>query len=343
MLKRASKILLNSGSFFVLTLALISGCGDSAKKESSPAASTEATGTVLCKIDGKPVINESEFNNNINQMLQSNPYFKGAGAQGLPASIKRKFFDELVKQELIIVDAAKSNLDQDAEFKKSLEDMQKLVKRSLTVQFFEKRIYDGIVVEDSEVTKHFEENKERYVKNAGGVLVGAVRFESDRNADAFLEKAESVSSYGDFEKMAKDKNAQFRSFGRVNKQDTPRGYQLESVPAQIKDAALGAKSLPATLKVKAGKDIWVIHASDKRESEMFDLAEIKPQIVNMIKNNKFKEKLDQAITELKSKASVEVNEDFFKEKAQPAHEHSEDDGHGHSAAEHQAANPAVGA
>lgn len=343
MLKRASKTLLNSGSFFVLTLALISGCGDSGKKESSSvAASTEASGAVLCKIDGKPVINESEFNSNINQMLQSNPYFKGAGAQGLPASIKRKFFDELVKQELIIVDASKSNLEQDAEFKKSLEDMQKLVKRSLTVQFFEKRIYDGIVVDDSEVAKHFEENRERYVKNAGGVLVGAVRFESDRAADAFLAKVESAETYADFEKIAKDKNTQFRSFGRVNKQEAPRGYQFESVPAQIKDAALGAKSLPSVAKVKAGKDIWVMHASDKREAEIFDLSEIKPQIVNMIKNNKFKEKLDQAITDLKAKASVEVNEEFFKEKAKDVH--TAGDGHDHAAEEHKAAsNPAVGA
>ena len=343
MLKKASKTLFNSGSFFVLSLALISGCGDSSKKASSTAAaSKEAAGTVLCKIDGKPVINESEFNSNINQMLQSNPYFKGAGAQGLPASIKRKFFDELVKQELIIVDATKSNLEQDAEFKKSLEDMQKLVKRSLTVQFFEKRIYDGIVVEDSEVAKHFEENKERYVKNAGGVLVGAVRFESDRSADGFLAKAEGVNSYADFEKMAKDKNAQFRSFGRVNKQEAPRGYQMESVPAQIKDAALGAKSLPVVAKVKVGKDIWVMHASDKREAEVFDLNEIKPQIVNMIKNTKFKEKLDQAITDLKAKAAVEVNEEFFKEKAKDAH--APGDGHDHAAeGQKAAANPAVGA
>lgn len=336
MLKKASVNLLKTGSLFALGLALIPGCGQTDKKvETSAASSLAETGTVLCKINGKAVINEAEFNSNINQMLQANPYFKGAGAQSLPTSIKRKFFDELVKQELIIADASKNNLDQDAEFRKALEDMQKLVKRSLTVQFFEKRIYDSIVIEDSEVAKHFEENKERYVKSAGGVLVGAVRFDSDREAEAFQAKASSANTYADFEKAAKDKNAQFRSFGRVSKQDN-RNYQFESVPTQIKEAALKAKSLPLVTKIKAGKDIWVIHASDKRDAEVFELSEIKPQIINMLKNNKFREKLDQALNDLKSKMTINVNEEFFKEK---------NDEKGEAAHQHEAAhpNPAVGA
>ena len=313
MLKKTSVNLLKTCSLFVLTLAIVPGCDFGSK--STPSSSTTAeSGHILVKIDNKAVINETEFNNNINQMLQANPYFKGAGAQSLPLSIKRKFLDELIKQELIIADATKTGLDQDAEFKKALEDMQKLVKRSLTVQFFEKKIYDGIVVDDSEVAKHFEENKERYVKNAGGVLVGAVRFDTDRDADAFMAKATFTKTYADFEKMAKDKNAQFRSFGRVNNQEAQRGYQFEAVPAPIKDAALKASSLPHVSKVKAGKDVWVMHASDKQDAESFEMSEIKPQIINMIKNNKFKDQLDKAISDLKAKMAINVDEDFFKEK-----------------------------
>ncbi len=341
MLKKASANLLKTGSLFVLTLALIPGCDMGKKKEANSASSSTEGGTVLCKLDGKAVINEAEFNSNISQMLQANPYFKGAGAQSLPPSIKRKFFDELIKQELIIVDAAKQNLEADAEFKKALADMQKLIKRSLTVQFFEKKIYDGIVIEDAEIAKHFEENKERYMKNAGGVLVGAVRFDSDRDADLFQAKVSSVPSYADFEKAAKDKSGQFRSFGRVSKQEAPRGYQGENVPQQIKDAALNAKSLPHVSKVKAGKDIWILHASDKHEAEIFDLNEIKPQIISMLKNNKFREKLDQAIANLKAKISIEVNEEFFKEKA-PEADHA---GHDHATNPEAAkqAKPSVGA
>lgn len=317
MLKATSKNLLKTCSFSALTLALIAGCGDAGKKatgsSSTTTASSDSAGAVLCKINGKAVINEAEFNSNINQMLQANPYFKGAGAQSLPLSIKRKFFDELVKQELIIADATKNNLEQDPEFRKALDDMQKLVKRSLVVQFFEKGIYDAIVIEDSEIKKHFEENKERYVKSPGGVLVGAVKFDSEKAADAFEAKSSSAQTYADFEKAAKDKNAQFRSFGRISKQEG-KNFQFENVPAQIRDAVLSAKALPFISKVKVGKDFWIVHASDKRDAEMFDFAEIKPQMVNMLKNNKFREKLDQAINDLRTKTSIDINEDFFKEK-----------------------------
>lgn len=339
MLKKTSVNLLKASSFIFLTLAFMPGCEFFKKNTASSEAATPAeTGVVLCKLNGNPVINEADFNSKINQMLQANPYFRGAGAQSLPPAIKRRFFDELIKEELVIADATKSNLEQDAEFKKAFEDMQKLMKRSLIVQFFEKRIYDGIVIPDAEVEAHYNENKERYVKSAGGVLVGAVRFDTDREADAFESKAKSADSYEDFEKIAKEKNAQFRSFGRLNNKEAANDYQTEGAPEQIKETALAAHHYPLITKVKVGKDIWVIHASDKKEAEMFDLNEIKPQVINMLKNNKFREKLDEEIKNLRSKMSIDVNEDFFKEKKSDDHE-----GHNH---EHHAGvekNPAAAA
>ena len=61
----------------------------------------------------------------------------------------------------------------------------------------------------------------------------------------------------------------------------------------------------------------------------------------MLKNNNFREKLDQAIANLKAKISIEVNEEFFKEKA-PEADHA---GHDHATNPQAAkqANPAVGA
>ena len=146
MFKRSSVNLLGASSAFAVALMFIAGCGDK-DKSASVASGASDSSTVLCKVDGKAVITETDFNNSVAQMMESNPYFRGAGAQGLPLSIKRRFFDELVKQELIIIDATKNNIEQDPEFKKSLEEMQKLVKRSLLVQVFQKKIYDGLVIE----------------------------------------------------------------------------------------------------------------------------------------------------------------------------------------------------
>jgi len=311
---KTSKTMIH-GSVVLLSLILLPGCGilDFFKKKEEPqkVEAVKAEGVVLCSIDSKPVIHEGSFNKNINQMLQASPYFRGAGADALPLSIKRKFFDELVKQELIIVDANKGNIEKDAEFIKAYHEMKDLLKRSLKIQFFEKKLYDGIKIEASDVQKHYSENKEHYVKVAGGVLVSGIKFDQDAQATSFVGNVKS--HVDEFDKLAKEnKSGKFKEFGRVSKES--RGFNFEAVPAPIKEAVLAAHKLPMVEKVKVGKEFWVIKAADKKETVYFNLDEIKQQIEGMLKNNKFKDALDGKIKELRGSHAVVVNEDYFKEK-----------------------------
>ncbi len=316
-MSKTSRIVIQ-GSVVILSLSLLPGCGvmDFFKKKDEP-KKIEATGEVkgdgatLCSINGKPVIHEAGFNKNINQMLQSSPYFKGAGADALPTSIKRKFFDELIKQELIIADASKSSIENDAEFVKAFNEMKELLQRSLKIQFFEKKLYDGIKIDEADVKKHYAENKEHYVKVAGGVLVSGIKFDQDAQAAAFLT---DIKAHGDdFDKVAKaSKAGKYKEFGRVSKE--AKGFNFEAVPAPIKESALAASKLPLIEKVKVGKEFWIIKAADKKETVYFNVDEIKPQIEGMLKNNKFKDALEGKIKELRGAYTVVVNEDYFKEK-----------------------------
>ncbi len=305
------------GSVILLSIALFPGCGvmdyfkKSDSKKTEAAAEVKGDGVVLCTVNGKPVIHESGFNKNINQMLQASPYFKGAGADSLPMSIKRKFFDELIKQELILVDANKTSIENDAEFIKAYNEMKELLQRSLKIQFFEKKLYDGIKVDDADVKKHYAENKEHYVKVAGGVLLAGVKFDQEAQATAFLGSVKS--NVEGFDKLAKaSKTGKFKEFGRVSKE--ARGFNFEAVPAPIKESALAANKFPMIEKVKVGKEFWVIKATDKKDTVYFDIDEIKPQVEGMLKNNKFKDVLDGKIKELRGANTIVVNEDYFKEK-----------------------------
>lgn len=299
------------GCALVLALAVLPGCGWFGKKDAAKDANGSAGEQTLCSIDNKPVIKESDFATSLNQMLQANPYFRGAGADSLPMAIKRRFFDELVKQELIIAEADRTNVEKDPEFGKSLEEMMKLVKRSLKVQFFEKKMFDGIKVSDADTKKYFEENKERYIKAAGGVLVAGVSFNSEAEANVFMQKAKG--SIEDFERLAKaDKKATFKDFGRVSKGQQGMGFGM--TPAPVKEAALAMHKLPGVDKVKVGKEIWIIKAWDKKDTVYYELNEIKPQLEMVIKNNQARDVLEKLIKELREKFKVTVNEDFFKDK-----------------------------
>jgi len=179
----------------LLVITLFSGCKfitDLFKKapakekvtEVQEVEKEEGTGEVLLNIDGKPVLKESDFDKHLTQMLQVNPYFRGAGVDSLPMAIKRKFFDELVKQELILAWADKNRIEDDAEFIKSFAEMKALVKRSLLVQRFESKIFEDISVSDNEVKDHFNQNKEKFVKEPGGVLISGIKFEDEEKADS---------------------------------------------------------------------------------------------------------------------------------------------------------------
>ncbi len=268
---------------------------------------------VLCRINGKPAITENEFINNITQMLNSNPYFRGAGLEALPAAIKRKFFDELIKQALIIENARKNNIENDPEFTKALNDMLDLVKRSLIVQFFEKKIFDKIDVTEKKVEQYFTENKEKYVKVNGGVLLASVSFDDEETAKSFLKKASE--KIDNFEQLAKDESAgTFRDFGRVNNMPDQQAFRFETVPAQLKKAALASKNLPALNSIKIDNKHYVYKVSDKQETEYFSFDEVRSQVEGMIKNNEFKETLDERVNSMRSEYDVSINEDYFKDK-----------------------------
>lgn len=296
------------GSLLSLSLVVLSGCSFSSKKDASSTSSTEDGGTVLCSINGKAVIKESDFLNNLNQMIQSNPYFKGATAESLPKELQLKFFEQLVMQSLLEEHANGNNIEKNPQYIKEYQDAEKQLKSALKIRVIEKEIYDGISATDEEVQKHFEENRERFVKVAGGALAMGIRFDTDSAADAFLAKARAAGA--DFEKLAKDdKIGKFRDFGRVSKD--AKGMQFEIVPAPIKEAVLAMPKYPHIEKIKAGKDIWIVKASDKKNTEFFDLAEVRPHIENMLKSNKFKDVLEARIKDIRSKLSVVTNENYF--------------------------------
>ena len=305
--------LLIKGSTIVFSLALLTGCDFFKKKETSKLEEPKASGAALCTINGDVAITEADFVNNLNQLVQSNPYFRGATVESLPKELQRKFFEQLTTQALIEKFSVKTNVEQDPEYIKAYNETEKLLKRSLMVQIFEKKIYDTIKISDGDISKYYNENKDRFVKAAGGVLAMGARFDNEGEATAFLAK---VKGNGDnFEKLAKaDKGGKFKDFGRVSKES--RGMQMEAVPTPVKETVLGMTKLPGVEKVKAGKDFWVVRAWDKKDTILFEEGEVKSHIESMLKNNQFKDAVEKRVKELKGDFKIVINEDYFKEAKQ---------------------------
>jgi peptidyl-prolyl cis-trans isomerase C len=309
-----------TSSALLASLMLSTGCDLLKKKDTLAPQTTEAaaqSGVSLCSINGESAITEGEYKRNLSQMLQANPYFKGASAESLPNELKRRFLEQLAMQAVIEKFSDKNGIENDPEFIKIFNELKDQVKRSIKVQLFEKRIYDGIKVADNDVTKYYNENKDRFVKVAGGVLAMGTRFDSEAQANAFLAKVKS--NVENFEKLAKaEKAGKFRDFGRVSK-EVRGGFQMEVVPTPIKDSVLSMTKLPGVDKIKAGKEYWVVKAWDKKDTVLFGVEEVKTHIEAMLKNNQFKDVIEKRMEELKKELKVVVNEDYFKDaSASPA-------------------------
>ena len=310
-MNRTKKIIAR-GFVVLAAIALLGGCdmlkkGVSEKKQVSAPAEVKE-GIVLLSIDNEPAITDVDFNKNLSQMLQVNPYFRGASADSLPKALKRKFFDELIKQELIVAWAEKQNIAKDAEFEKAYQEMINLVKRSLLVQRFETKMFEEIKVSDSEVKDYFEKNKDKFVKEQGGVTVEGVKFDNDVKAVDFYAKAKANMS--NFKKLATTEDKEkYKNFGRVDENQ----QAAVSIPKEIKTKILSLTKFPAVEKITSGKDIWVVYFSDKKNTVYLNFDEVKEQLEAMIKNNKFREIVNKKIDELRSQFTLNVNEDYFKE------------------------------
>lgn len=299
-----------SGSTLALSLVLTGCWGEKHKGTTTASTSTtnknNKSGTVLCSINGKPTIYESDFVNSLSQI----PYFRGVSLEAIPADMKKQFLSKLVEQELVIAKAFESKVTETAEFKKEYEETMKLVEKSLAIKHFESNLYDKINISNEAIENSYKENKERFVKVAGGISAAGAKFDSETEANKFLEKVKNHAS--DFDKLAKEnKQAKFKNFGRVSKV-VAQGMEHDSIPEQVKAKILATETFPHVEKVTIGKDnVWVVVAHDKQNTVYQELDEVKKQLEDQLKYNEAKKVFASLLEELKSNAKIAINNDYF--------------------------------
>jgi len=313
---------IGQASAFILSLCLFSACDMFKKNEAGKddaAGKVAGDDTVLVTIQKNPVVTMSKLKKNWEQLAQANPYLKGMSFDVAPEDFLCKYLDQLSMQETIVKYQLEQGADKKAEFNKNYEDTCKLLKESLLVQDYEKKLYDEIAIDKTEKEKYFNDNKERFIKSQGGVSTVGASFKTDAEATAFLAKVKGNEAK--FEDLAKaDKGATFKNFGLVGKEAARGAYPFDVVPKPVKETAMGMKNLPGVEKVKADKAFWVVACLEKKDIEYAKLADVEPQIEGMLKNNKFRDVLDKNIKELRTKFDVVVNYDPIKKSKPEAQE-----------------------
>jgi len=283
-----------------VALLLSSGCGTGKKKEAEGPASA-GDDIVLLSINKKPVVTKTQFYTILTAMVgKMDPTM-------LPADTQKKVLSNLAKFKIAVLAAEKAGITKDDEFKKLYAEQMKHMRDELLVRFYEKKKFDEIQVSANEKKEHFEKNKALFVKEQGGSLVYGVNFSDKEKALAFYDSVKGQMS--EFTSLGKkEKDGRFREFGRVSAKAT--GYSM--VPESVKQAALKLSKLPAVDVVKEKTGTWVIYVAEKKESSLYEFAEVEERIGNQLKMNKFMEARTKLYDDLEKEFEIEINEDYFK-------------------------------
>ena len=97
---------------------------------------------------------------------------------------KKHILDELVRQELLLLDAEDRKLDEEEEFKKVFADTKKSLLKSYN---FSKTI-EGVEVSEEDMKKYYEENKD-YFKKPESVHAAHILIDDEEKAADLAKQA----------------------------------------------------------------------------------------------------------------------------------------------------------
>lgn len=246
--------------------------------------------TILSSFDGQ-TITLGEFNQLWDQIPENSKL----------QLTKRNVLDQIISEKLLIQEAKNRGLEQD---KDALEQIKKTTEQILVQSLIEKEIIGKVKVDDQEALTYYEENKDNFITKEQVYLYN-ILVETEEVAKDILEK---LKAGGDFIEIAKEKStgpsaAQGGDLGYVSKGDL--------IPEIENDVfALEIGNISDIIKSEYG--FHILKVTDKKPEVLKTFEEVKEEIVQTLLSTKQKEAFDNLLVELKSKVTIEINEEALK-------------------------------
>src|SRR3990170_4964031 len=259
------------------------------------AAKGGSSGPVLAKINNTE-ITMADFNERLKE------YPSVAHGGDLDIETKKGFLDNLIVRELLYQEAISKGLDKDKETAEILEEMRK---RILVEKFFKKELEEEIKISEEELKKYYDEHPEEG-KAPVEFKASHILLKTREEAESVLKKLKAGSK---FEELAK--TSYIDTGSKVRGGDLGFFHSGVMVP-EFEDAALKLKKgeIGDVLETRFG--FHIIKVTDKREGKSKTYDEAKMELEQSLLKKKKKEKFDNLVAGLKSKASITIKEDLLK-------------------------------
>ena len=225
----------------------------------------------------------------------------GARYEQLPPATQKKIVQQAIERHLLAEKAIKSGIENDSEFKKALAG----IKNDLALELWMKKIYSGVKVDEKSIKDYFNKNADKFVKPSRA-KARHILLKTKKEAENVIAKLKGLKGEALTKKFVE--LAKTKSTGPSGKNGGELGwFNKRQMVKPFSDATFALKPGEiTTTPVKTQFGYHVILLENKEIGKKATLAEVKPQIENALKMEKFRKKVSGIAKELKKGAKISI-------------------------------------
>ena len=269
-----------------------------AGKQETPAVSmmgskpqTPQAGNVLARVGNWQVTLE-EFNEKLKSLKEALPDFDINNPEN-----KKTILEELIRQQLLVLDAEKSGLAQDKNIVSAVDEFR----RTMIVREIVNKITSNIKATEEEAKKFYKDNKQSIIAPAQWhvweIIVDA---QSQIKANELLVE---ILKGADFAATAKG-----NSISESAAKGGDLGFIQEAPFPEMASVLSGLEAGGVSSVFKGPKGFYIIKLEEKKGGEPLPFDQVKNEIMDQVTFDKHQQAVLEYITQLKAKTNIEVNE-----------------------------------
>lgn len=245
---------------------------------------------VLAKVDGTKITKE-DFLKEINRLPE------WAIGRFQTEEGQKQFLDELIKKELIYLDAKKKGLHRDKEFKDRVEEFKKM---TLIKTILEKEVEGKAKLDPKAVRDFYDKNTDKFKMDS--VRAKHILVETETEAEDILKRIQKGESFsGLAKKHSKDK-------GSASKGGDLGFFSRGKMVPEFEKVAFSLKVGEVSNPVKTRFGYHIIKVTDRKEGRKGDFEEVKNAISRQLTMKKQKELFESYIEGLKGRTKIKTYE-----------------------------------
>ncbi|MGH1600049.1 peptidylprolyl isomerase [Campylobacter majalis] len=215
--------------------------------------------------------------------------------------LKKRLIDDVVGRKLLLKEARSTGIEKDPEFSKALN----LAKDNIAGELYFKKIFDTIKVSEAEIKGFYDENKDRFNQPAS-VRARHILVENEADAKSIINELKNLKGDALTKKFGEIAAAKSIDQGSAQQGGELGWFGQSQMVKPFADAAFAMKKGEVSkTPVKSNFGYHIILKEDLKAAGLVPLNEVKPQVENTIKMQKFQEVIQKKTQSLRTKAKVE--------------------------------------